>query len=79
MKVPDTNGVTVGVAIANTLVRNTGKLVLSKQLSGGPGVETYNGPFEIYYECVVSRFESFVIRLMVGSRRRSRESRPGRV
>ena len=53
MSIPDTNGVEVSVQTNNTLLRNLGKLVLSKQLSGGPGVETYNGPFEINYDCGV--------------------------
>ena len=51
--IPDTNAVSVTVTTNNTLLRNTGSLVLAKALTGVPAGTTYTGPFTIHYDCGV--------------------------
>ena len=46
------------VTTNNFLTRNTGSLVLAKELTGGP--EEYTGPFDIYYDCGIEEFDSHV-------------------
>jgi hypothetical protein len=50
--IPNNQGGSVTVATTNTLTQNTGKLILSKTLTGGPS--GYTGPFTIHYDCGTS-------------------------
>ena len=51
--IPDTDGASVKVTTTNTLLRNSGSLVLSKAaLTTGPA--DYTGPFSIGYSCTLA-------------------------